>query len=83
MTDMLIDPCVSLPSARTQLALVPRVTTVLNLVLIISVHVCKLLLYIFVSIHLFSVFKPKSPGGYLFTSIHSRFFALNSRTPER
>ena len=83
MKDMLIDLCGSLPRTRTQLALVPPVTAVLNLVLTISMHVCKLLLCMFVSIHLFSVFKTKSPSGYLFTSIHSSFFAFNSRTPER
>lgn len=56
---MLIDLCLSLPSTRTQLRHVPRVTAVLNLVLTISVRVCKLLLYMFVSIHLFSVFEAK------------------------
>ena len=79
---MAVDLCV--PARRgTQLSLVPHVAAVLTLVLVISVHVRKLLRNMFVSIHLLSVFKTKSPRGYLFTSIHSRFFSFNSRTPER
>lgn len=82
MKDMVVDLYV--PARRwAQLSLMPHVAAVLNLVLIISVHVRKLLRNMFVSIHLFSVFKTRSTGGYLFTSTHSCFFAFNSRTPER
>lgn len=82
MKGVVVDLCA--PARRgTQLSLVPHVAAVLTLVLIISVHVRKLLRNMFVSIHLLSVFKTRSTGGCLFTSIHSRFLAFNSRTPER
>lgn len=83
MKDMLIDLLCVPAQHQTQLARAPCKSPRLEFGAYHFRTVCKLLLYMFVSIHLFSVFlKPKVLVGTC-SPVPIPAFAFNSRTPER